>query len=432
MCPFEDRRAPPGVYWTPPPARRTENAAAMPMPMSERRRPPSSEKRDPFHIVHKVPSGDSPYVRAKHAQLVSKDPNRAISLFWAAINAGDRVDSALKDMAVVMKQLDRSDEGIEAIKSFRYLCPFEAQDSIDNLLLELYKKSGRIQEEAELLEHKLKVIEQGMGFGGRIVRAKRVQGKHVTMTVEQEKARVLGNLGWVHLQLHNYGIAEQHYRRALCLEPDKNKQCNLAICLMRMGRIPEAKSLIDAVRDSSAEIESGDEPFTKSYDRAVEMLAEVESKDPEDGLSDKFYAGCSFANGTMKENKAPRNANRNHSHVPPSPASVRQNSAGLFTQPRGCKGDQKNGVSEEETGGAARKLLFDKPIGSQRVKLLKSGEGEQHMKGKKLDQNMIHDLHEYIKDTADCLKSGSKKSWADMAEEEDEESVQSQLKTAET
>ncbi|KAH0910355.1 hypothetical protein HID58_033676, partial [Brassica napus] len=73
---------------------------------------------------------------------------------------------------------------------------------------------------------------------------------------------------------------------------------------MRMGRIPEAKSLIDAV----------DEPFTKSYDRAVEMLAEVESKDPEDGLSDKFYAGCSFANGTMKENKAPRNANRNHSH----------------------------------------------------------------------------------------------------------------------
>ncbi|KAG2242991.1 hypothetical protein Bca52824_095159 [Brassica carinata] len=154
MCHFEARRAPPGVYWTPPPARRTDHAAAM--PMSERRRPPSSEKCDPFHIVHKVPSGDSPYVRAKHAQLVSKDPNRAISLFWAAINAGDRVDSALKDMAVVMKQLDRSDEGIEAIKSFRYLCPFEAQDSIDNLLLELYKKSGRIREEAELLEQTIR------------------------------------------------------------------------------------------------------------------------------------------------------------------------------------------------------------------------------------------------------------------------------------
>lgn len=51
------------------------------------------------------------------------------------------------------------------------------------------QKSGRIQEEAVLLEHKLKVLEQGMGFGGRIVRAKRVQGKHVTMTIEQETAR---------------------------------------------------------------------------------------------------------------------------------------------------------------------------------------------------------------------------------------------------
>ncbi|KAG7542094.1 Tetratricopeptide repeat-containing domain [Arabidopsis thaliana x Arabidopsis arenosa] len=419
MCPCEERRAPPGVYYTPPPARTSYVAA---MPLSERRRPPfscssSSEKRDPFHIVHKVPSGDSPYVRAKHAQLIDKDPNRAISLFWTAINAGDRVDSALKDMVVVMKQLDRSDEGIEAIRSFRYLCSFESQDSIDNLLLELYKKSGRVEEEAELLEHKLKTLEQGMGFGGRVIRAKRVQGKHVTMTIEQEKARVLGNLGWVHLQLHNYGIAEQHYRRALGLEQDKNKICNLAICLMRMGRIPEAKSLLDDVRDSPAESECRDEPFAKSYDRAVEMLAEIESKNPEADLSDKFYAGCSFANG-MKENIAPGIANKNYSHVSSSPASVGPNSAGLYTQPRGCRA----GMYEEETRGAARKLLFEKPkpFASEQIKILKRGE-EEPKKRKKLDLNMIQYLHEFIKDTADGPKNESKKSWADIAEEEEEE-----------
>lgn len=72
-------------------------------------------------------------------QLIDKDPSKAVSLFWAAINSGDRVDSALKDMAVVMKQLDRSDEAIEAIKSFRNLCPPESQESIDNILIELYK-----------------------------------------------------------------------------------------------------------------------------------------------------------------------------------------------------------------------------------------------------------------------------------------------------
>lgn len=71
--------------------------------------------------------------------MIDKDPSRAISLFWAAINAGDRVDSALKDMSIVMKQLDRSDEAIEAIKSFRHLCPYDSQESLDNVLVELYK-----------------------------------------------------------------------------------------------------------------------------------------------------------------------------------------------------------------------------------------------------------------------------------------------------
>uniref|UniRef100_A0A6N2M687 Uncharacterized protein n=1 Tax=Salix viminalis TaxID=40686 RepID=A0A6N2M687_SALVM len=57
----------------------------------------------------------------------------------AAINAGDRVDSALKDMAIVMKQQNRADEAIEAIKSLRHRCSDQAQESLDNILLDLYK-----------------------------------------------------------------------------------------------------------------------------------------------------------------------------------------------------------------------------------------------------------------------------------------------------
>lgn len=38
-----------------------------------------------------------------------------------------------------MKQLNRSDEAIEAIKSFRHLCPYESQEFLDNILVELYK-----------------------------------------------------------------------------------------------------------------------------------------------------------------------------------------------------------------------------------------------------------------------------------------------------
>lgn len=71
--------------------------------------------------------------------MVEKDPDAAIGLFWKAINAGDRVDSALKDMAIVMKQQDRAEEAIEAIKSFRNLCSKQAQESLDNVLVDLYK-----------------------------------------------------------------------------------------------------------------------------------------------------------------------------------------------------------------------------------------------------------------------------------------------------
>lgn len=72
-------------------------------------------------------------------QLVEKDPEAAIALFWEAINVGDRVDSALKDMAVVMKQQNRVEEAIEAIKSFRDRCSKQAQESLDNVLMDLYK-----------------------------------------------------------------------------------------------------------------------------------------------------------------------------------------------------------------------------------------------------------------------------------------------------
>ncbi|KDP34921.1 hypothetical protein JCGZ_09209 [Jatropha curcas] len=276
MWPNHERNVPTRGFSTPPASWDSQHSPVA-MPVSERKNFPLGCKRDLFHVVHKVPAGDSPYVRAKHVQLIDKDPSRAISLFWAAINSGDRVDSALKDMAVVMKQLNRSDEAIEAIKSFRHLCPYDSQESLDNVLVELYKRSGRVEEEIEMLQRRLKNIEEGIAFGGKRTKTARSQGRKVQITIEQERSRILGNLAWAYLQHHDYGLAEQHYRKALLLEPDKNKQCNLAICLMHMNRIPEAKSLIQAVK-ASCRGKQMDESYAKSFERAVEILAELESK----------------------------------------------------------------------------------------------------------------------------------------------------------
>ncbi|CAH9053596.1 unnamed protein product [Cuscuta epithymum] len=271
MLVSEKPRATHKGFYTPPPKR---VSAPFPSPASQRRPScPHSAGKDLFHVIHKVPAGDSPYVRAKHVQLIEKDPSRAVSLFWAAINSGDRVESALKDMAVVMKQLNRSDEAIEAIKSFRHLSPPESQESIDNILVELYKRSGRIEDEIGLLELKLKKVEEGMNFGGKKTKTARSQGKRIEITLDKEYSRLLGNLAWAHMQLKNYKSAAENYRKALSIELDRNKQCNLAICLMHMNNIAEAKFLLQSIRASP---DSKGESCQKSLEHATQTLSEIE------------------------------------------------------------------------------------------------------------------------------------------------------------
>lgn len=238
----------------------------------------SRTRSDTFHVTHKVPVGDTPYVRAKNVQLVEKDPERAIPLFWAAINAGDRVDSALKDMAIVMKQQNRADEAIEAIKSLRSRCSDQAQESLDNILLDLYKRCGRLDDQIALLKHKLFLIQQGMAFNGKRTKTARSQGKKFQVSVEQEATRLLGNLGWALMQQSNYVEAEEAYRRALILAPDNNKMCNLGICLMKQGRIGEAKDTLRRVKPAVADGPRGVDSHLKAYERAQQMLRDLESE----------------------------------------------------------------------------------------------------------------------------------------------------------
>ncbi|XP_062102679.1 protein POLLENLESS 3-LIKE 2 [Humulus lupulus] len=259
--------APPGFR----PTKSAPSSPAKPLGVSRTR-------SESFHVTHKVPVGDSPYVRAKNVQLVDKDPEKAIPLFWAAINSGDRVDSALKDMAIVMKQQNRAEEAIEAIKSLRHRCSDQAQESLDNILLDLYKRCGRLDDQIALLRHKLYLIQQGLAFNGKRTKTARSQGKKFQVSVEQEATRLLGNLGWALMQQNNYIEAEDAYRRALAISPDNNKMCNLGICLMKQGRITEAKENLRRVKPAIADGPRGTDSHLKAYERAQQMLKDLESE----------------------------------------------------------------------------------------------------------------------------------------------------------
>ncbi|CAL0330793.1 unnamed protein product [Lupinus luteus] len=238
----------------------------------------SRTRSESLNVTHKVPVGATPYVRAKTVQLVDKDPERAIPLFWAAINAGDRVDSALKDMAIVMKQQNRSEEAIQAIKSLRSRCSDQAQESLDNILLDLYKRCGKLDDQIALLKHKLFLIKRGLAFNGKRTKTARSQGKKFQVSVEQEATRLLGNLGWALMQQNNYIEAEGAYLHALSIAPDNNKMCNLGICLMKQGRISEAKETLYRVKKPVVnDGPKGSDSHLKAYERAQQMLEDLES-----------------------------------------------------------------------------------------------------------------------------------------------------------
>ncbi|XP_042974625.1 protein SULFUR DEFICIENCY-INDUCED 1-like [Carya illinoinensis] len=211
---------------------------------------------------------------SEQQHLVEKDSEAAIVLFWKAIYAGDRVESALKDMAVVMKQLDRTEEAIEAIKSFKGHCSKQAQESLDNVLIDLYKKCGKIEEQIDLIKRKLRLIYQGEAFNGKPTKTARSHGKKFQVSITQETSRLLGNLGWAYMKKSNFMMAEVVYQKAQMINPDANKACNLVFCLIKLARYDEAFSIIQDVLQGRLP----DSNECKSRKRAQELIMELKSR----------------------------------------------------------------------------------------------------------------------------------------------------------
>lgn len=225
------------------------------------------------HVAHKIPPGDGPYARAKHFQLVEKDLDASIAWFWKAISAGDKLDSALKDMAVVMKQRGYLAEAIDAIRSLRHLCPKQSQEPLDNILLDLYKASGRTKEEIELLKQKLRKIYLGEAFHGRTTKRARSHGRKIHVSVKQETSRVLGNLAWAYMQQRNFMAAEVVYRKAQMIDPDANKACNLALCLIEQARLADAQLVLTDVL--AGRYQARDQQDGKIVRKVEELLARI-------------------------------------------------------------------------------------------------------------------------------------------------------------
>src|SRR5207244_3644976 len=94
---------------------------------------------------------------------------------------------------------------------------------------------------------KLRRIYLGEAFRGRTTKRARSHGRKIHVSVKQETSRVLGNLAWAYMQERNFMAAEVVYRKAQMIDPDANKACNLALCLIEQARVGDAERVLGDV-----------------------------------------------------------------------------------------------------------------------------------------------------------------------------------------
>ena len=94
-----------------------------------------------------IPKGDSPYALAKKAEYIEKDLFKAELYYKQAIIEGDRVESAIKDLAGVVHQQGKTLEAIQILKENKHLFdsdPIKYENLLQNLKRQVVQKGNRL------------------------------------------------------------------------------------------------------------------------------------------------------------------------------------------------------------------------------------------------------------------------------------------------
>lgn len=97
-----------------------------------------------------LPKDKGPYARAKRAQLLDQDPVAAEELYRRAIESGDKVESATKDLASLLSQQNRADDAVSVLEAAR--SSRRGGSPYDNALATLYQHIGRHEDALVLLK----------------------------------------------------------------------------------------------------------------------------------------------------------------------------------------------------------------------------------------------------------------------------------------
>jgi len=185
------------------------------------------EKWRGFARISGVPRGSNPYARAKRAQLVERDLELSEKLFKEAIKKKDNLESAIKDLASLLNQLERSEEAIQLLHQHRD--KIVNWRTAENMLLGLYQSAGRYQDAQALLKKQLDLVSE--------------PGK---------RAHLLLGMANNEVRQEHYREAEGYLREVIKIQRDNlAAQRNLAMCLIKLERFDEAERILKSILGST-------------------------------------------------------------------------------------------------------------------------------------------------------------------------------------
>ncbi len=170
-----------------------------------------------------VPRGSSSFARAKRAQLVEKDLDKAEEFFQRAILQNDNLESAVNDLASLLSQRGRFEDAVKIIEQNR--SRVRNEQSLENLLTNIYKKFDVHDKAIALLQKQLRQA-----------------------PTQEKKDMIRWQIATSYLALSKYGEAEKLFREILKRQPDRiSAKRNLALCLSRQERYDEAEVLLNQI-----------------------------------------------------------------------------------------------------------------------------------------------------------------------------------------
>ena len=201
-----------------------------------------------------VPKGSNPFARAKRAQLLEKDLDKASELFRQAIAEGDNLESAVNDLAWLLTQLNQFEEAVTVIEQNRFR--ISNRQGLENVLTNIYKKFGVHDKAIELLQKQLSLAR-----------------------TSEKKDMIRWQIASSYLKLNDYAKAEDLFRMILKQQPDNvSVKRNIAFCLSKQERYQEAEELLNQIL-----IVSSDQKTAELFE-AVSQAKQTGEKDLFDGI----------------------------------------------------------------------------------------------------------------------------------------------------